>query len=624
MHRSWYRGEGGRVIYPRDHEGDGAPPDVTVVSNTTADGSAYVIKSLSGESLTSCEGAMAMMQAEIITHRDLLSSPAVPPLRDVIWDDRTQQVHMVFDYAGTPILDNIDCSDAPGAATRNEELAAFATAAFLDALGPLHAKGYSNNDVKPEQLLICDFGAVTMIGSDHVTGHTPHYFAPETHAALALGGGAAAEQFPRTFGAAHDVWAAVLSLYMIVTGGCHPYQPTEAEAAAPLPYPCFPGYGWEPHMAHKALTTPYVFQDSPAWGQVDPDMKVFVAAMLNPDPKARPTFEELRGTRWGRRCLALVQPASAGERGPEAGGLPAGGASPRSSDDDAVSEAEAAPAPEAAILSSAPSAVSSPCLDIFGDDEPSNSLPAAAAAAPELASITAGGCAPSGGGAPFSASLDAGDVCRCCEEPLGCGATPFEPITPPPEAPAAASEAGALRAALAALAGHAEADRAGRAEAEARAALAEERRCQIQEQQAQQHARIEELWATVAALEQQLCAAAAPPSSPCCKIDPPRLVSADCSSSGDSCPSTPRRAASGRRLRSLFSRSSSGGGAAPSVCSDGGASLCGGAPSDPASSAPKRTLLERGAHKVAKRLQQGLGRFACLLKGGGAATPSGV
>ncbi|KAI8470002.1 MAG: kinase-like domain-containing protein [Monoraphidium minutum] len=704
--REWYRG-GREVAMTRG--ADGAP--MTVVTANTADGQPYVIKSLS-KAFVEDRNGRAMLCAEIETHQ-AYTSPATPPLRDVVVDDEAGFVHLVFDYGGVPLLDAIDRSGSFESVERNVELAAHATACVFATIGPLHKGGRSYNDMKPGQMLVnaaarngrfvqlCDFGAVTKIGSNTFVTCTFPFIPPEAHAALAEGADGFLARLTATLGPKFDVYASALSILIVALGGEHPFVPEDWELEEPPLCEAIPGCPWDPYVAGKVLSEPDCYMFHPNFCQLPSFLQDFVTAALDPNPEERPTIEQLKATEWGQYCLSLVEPlperegepaaadalpadepstfslqAAAAAAAPEpepiiagiqelcgtsspdnsdAGGddgstwwdeatgcaapcpAPIGlspqapaaaheaaslraalgalfvGAAPCACGDDAAPEAaEAMPAPEskALILFRAPSAVASPCLDVAGDDKPSSSpcsLPPAAAPEPEP--IIVGGCEPSGGGASFPA-LDDDDMCRCCEEPPRCDAPSFQPITPPPAAPAAASEVEALRAALAALAGQAEADRAGRDEAEA----------QTQVLQAQ----IEELRATVASLKQQLCAAAAPPSSPC-KLDPPQLVSADCSSSGDSCPSTPRRAASGRRPRSLFSRSSSGGGAAGALdCSAGGASLCGGAPSDTASSAPKRSLLQRGAHKVAKRLQQGLGRFACLLKGGAAATPSGV
>jgi serine/threonine protein kinase len=82
-----------------------------------------------------------------------MSPPAVPALRDVIHDAETGQVHLVFDYAGPPILDAVDPGVTPEAAARNGALAADATLSLLTALYELHGAGYCYTDMKPQQML---------------------------------------------------------------------------------------------------------------------------------------------------------------------------------------------------------------------------------------------------------------------------------------------------------------------------------------------------------------------------------------------------------------------------------------------------------------------------------------
>jgi serine/threonine protein kinase len=93
-----------------------------------------------------------MLEAEVDAHRRI-STRAVPALRDVVHDDETGQVHLVFDYGGAPIFDVIDRSCTQEGAAHNTAVAAHATATLLLALHHLHEAGYSYNDMKPQQLL---------------------------------------------------------------------------------------------------------------------------------------------------------------------------------------------------------------------------------------------------------------------------------------------------------------------------------------------------------------------------------------------------------------------------------------------------------------------------------------
>ncbi|KNA11833.1 hypothetical protein SOVF_131470 [Spinacia oleracea] len=146
---------------------------------------------------------------------------------------------------------------------------------LVDAISHCHKKGVYHRDLKPENLLldardnlkVSDFGlsAVPQEGIDllHTTCGTPNYVAPEV-----LNG--------RGYdGAAADIWSCGVILYVLLAGYL-PFQETDL-----------------PSLYKKINAAEY---SCPFW--FSPGAKSLIGKMLDPNPKARITIEEIRKDPW--------------------------------------------------------------------------------------------------------------------------------------------------------------------------------------------------------------------------------------------------------------------------------------------------------------------------------------
>jgi serine/threonine protein kinase len=133
---------------------------------------------------------------------------------------------MVMDLCTGPDL--VDWVRLRGGAPVPEPEAAAVAAQLAEALALCHRRGVAHRDVKPDNVLLdvpdcgagpvrarlADFGSAAWVGGGEsargLVG-TPHYVAPEV-----VAGG--------EYGEKADVWSAGVVLYVLLTGGAHPFN----------------------------------------------------------------------------------------------------------------------------------------------------------------------------------------------------------------------------------------------------------------------------------------------------------------------------------------------------------------------------------------------------------------
>jgi hypothetical protein len=157
---------------------------------------------------------------------------------------------------------------------------------------------------------------VTKIGSGVMPACTFAYMAPEGHAILARGiscdGISSPDGIPSVLGPAYDAWGAVLTICTIALGGVNPFLPPwYAAGVGPEPYPSIAGCPWNPYNAKMVLEDPTAYERAFGWELLDLDLQEFIRFGLDPNPKERPTIEQLACTAWGRRCFQMMYPSAA-------------------------------------------------------------------------------------------------------------------------------------------------------------------------------------------------------------------------------------------------------------------------------------------------------------------------
>jgi serine/threonine protein kinase len=139
-----------------------------------------------------------------------------------VYEDGTW-TRMVMDLCTGPDL--VDWVRLRGGAPVPEPEAAAVAAQLAEALALCHRRGVAHRDVKPDNVLLdasdgpvrarlADFGSAAWVGGGEsargLVG-TPHYVAPEV-----VAGG--------EYGEKADVWSAGVVLYVLLTGGAHPFN----------------------------------------------------------------------------------------------------------------------------------------------------------------------------------------------------------------------------------------------------------------------------------------------------------------------------------------------------------------------------------------------------------------
>ncbi|XP_062222722.1 phosphoenolpyruvate carboxylase kinase 2-like [Phragmites australis] len=163
-------------------------------------------------------------------------NPGVVQLH-AVYEDETW-MHMVMDLCSGPDL--LDWIRLRRGAPVPEPVAAAVVEQLAQALALCHRRGVAHRDVKPDNVLLdddeveegeaprarlADFGSAAWVGAgglgraEGLVG-TPHYVAPEVVAG-------------DEYGAKADVWSAGVVMYVLLSGGAHPFGgETAAEVLA--------------------------------------------------------------------------------------------------------------------------------------------------------------------------------------------------------------------------------------------------------------------------------------------------------------------------------------------------------------------------------------------------------
>ncbi|KAF0698833.1 Aste57867_10557 [Aphanomyces stellatus] len=155
---------------------------------------------------------------------------------------------------------------------------------FLEALVYIHKRNIVHRDLKLENLMlestsenaclkIVDFGFAIQVPSDEPTLTevlgTPGYMAPE----IIRGG---------PYGKPVDVWSAGVIVYTLLCG----YPPFHHDRVSNV------------NTLFRAICYGYYFFDSPYWNDISDDAKDLISKMLQVDPTARATAEQLLEHAW--------------------------------------------------------------------------------------------------------------------------------------------------------------------------------------------------------------------------------------------------------------------------------------------------------------------------------------
>ncbi|XP_006657117.3 CBL-interacting protein kinase 24 [Oryza brachyantha] len=155
---------------------------------------------------------------------------------------------------------------------------------LIDAIDYCHSKGVYHRDLKPENLLldshgnlkVSDFGLSTLaqkgVGLLHTTCGTPNYVAPEVLSNNGYDGSAA------------DVWSCGVILYVLMAG----YLPFE-ENDLPTLYD---------KITAGQFSCPYWFS---------PGVTSLIHKILDPNPKARITIEQIREDTWFKKTYVAIK-----------------------------------------------------------------------------------------------------------------------------------------------------------------------------------------------------------------------------------------------------------------------------------------------------------------------------
>ncbi|CAI9782796.1 unnamed protein product [Fraxinus pennsylvanica] len=213
------------------------------------------------------------VKREVEIMKRLPNHPNIVSLRDTYEDNNG--VHLVMELCeGGELFDRIV---ARGHYT--ERAAAAVTRTIVEVIQICHENGVMHRDLKPENFLFSnrketsplkaiDFGLSVFFKPgekfNEIVG-SPYYMAPEV--------------LKRNYGPGVDVWSAGIILYILLCG----IPPFWAET--------------EQEIAEAIIRSVVDFKRDP-WPKVSDKAKDLVKKMLNPDPKQRPTAQEVLDHPW--------------------------------------------------------------------------------------------------------------------------------------------------------------------------------------------------------------------------------------------------------------------------------------------------------------------------------------
>ncbi|XP_041997065.1 calcium-dependent protein kinase 20-like isoform X2 [Salvia splendens] len=237
-----------------------------------ATGERLACKSISKKKLrTSVDIDDVRREVEIM--RKLPKHPNIVSLKDAYEDDHA--VHLVMELCeGGELFDRI-----VSRGHYTERAAAAVTRTIVEVIQVCHEHGVMHRDLKPENFLFAnmketaalkaiDFGLSVFFHPgqrfNEIVG-SPYYMAPEV--------------LKRNYGPEVDVWSAGVILYILLCG----FPPFWAET--------------EQGVAQAIIRSNVEFKRDP-WPKVFDRAKDLVKKMLNPDPKQRPTAQEVLDHPW--------------------------------------------------------------------------------------------------------------------------------------------------------------------------------------------------------------------------------------------------------------------------------------------------------------------------------------
>lgn len=234
-------------------------------------GKAVAVKVLDKEHLVRT-GMVEQIKSEIAILKQI-NHPYVVDLKEVM--SSKDKIYMVMELiTGGDLFDKI-AEEGP----MKEASARALFAQLLSALEYCHSKGVYHRDLKPENVLLSsegnvklsDFGLGTISQMDTLGSAgllnticgTPNYAAPEVVAKQGYDGAAA------------DIWSLGVVLY-VVLAGCLPFDEDELV-----------------DLFHKIAAAEY---ETPPW--LSPEAASILQTMLQADPRARATIEDLWAHPW--------------------------------------------------------------------------------------------------------------------------------------------------------------------------------------------------------------------------------------------------------------------------------------------------------------------------------------
>ncbi|GLU19336.1 hypothetical protein SLE2022_355920 [Rubroshorea leprosula] len=245
---------------------------VTYLCTDVKSGDKFACKSISKKKLrTAVDIDDVKREVEIMKH--LPKHPNIVSLKDTYEDDGA--VHIVMELCeGGELFDRIV---ARGHYT--ERAAAVVMRTIVEVVQVCHKHGVMHRDLKPENFLFAnkkessplkaiDFGLSVFFEPgqkfNEIVG-SPYYMAPEV--------------LKRNYGPEVDVWSAGVILYILLCG----VPPFWAET--------------EQGVAQAIIRSVIDFKRDP-WPKVSDNAKDLVKKMLNPDPKRRPTAQQVLEHPW--------------------------------------------------------------------------------------------------------------------------------------------------------------------------------------------------------------------------------------------------------------------------------------------------------------------------------------
>ncbi|KIY98983.1 hypothetical protein MNEG_8978 [Monoraphidium neglectum] len=264
------------------------------------DGRPAVVKALCKDRLIAQPALVDQVLSEILSQEELgpeVLYPGGVPALLAVHEDETH-VHLVFEYGGEALMPMIGGLTWQERDALTDEIAR----TLLPLLAGLHAKGFSYNDLKPEQLLInrcldgtlaprlCDFGGVTALGCGAVLAFTPRYAPPEAAGEILkfVYDRGAPSYLGDLVGPEYDAWALAASV-AVVQAGRHPWETAEAAAALARG----DGDAHDAAMARRIRDAPRAHRDLPDILALRPAKLAFLDSALDPHPAARPSPLEL-------------------------------------------------------------------------------------------------------------------------------------------------------------------------------------------------------------------------------------------------------------------------------------------------------------------------------------------